>query len=172
MKKRILSLILTVAMLVAMVPMFAVSTVAADATGKTVTVNTPAEIYAFLASADNAEGNTMKLGADIHYENEAIKPEAVVEGYWAIGPDGKTTAATRLKANVDGNGHTVFVPGGKYQYGAILCYIGAASKYTFKNLTVKMASADAVATHDEMISLFGEQKARRNTEAACYINDC
>ena len=156
MKKKLLGILLAVAMLVAMVPMLAVGASAANANPKTVTVNTPEEIFAFLASADNVEGNIMKLGADIHYENCSITPDKVVEGYWSLGPDGKTTAATRLKASVDGNGKTVFVPDGTYQHGAILCYLSEAVTYTFKDLKVKMATDTAIAKHAEMISLFGE----------------
>ena len=171
MKTKILSILLTVAMLVAMVPMIAVS--AEETSVKTVTVNSPEDIFSFLSSADNVEGNIMKLGADIHYENCSITPDKVVEGYWSLGSDGKTTASTRLKASVDGNGHTVYIPGGTYQYGAILCYIGQASTYTFKNLKVVMASEDAVASHTEMISLFGEHNtliAENLTFENCYFD--
>ena len=172
MKKRILSIILTVAMLVAMVPAIAVSAVE-ESESKTVTVSTLDEVKNFLTSADNIQGNTMKLGANLDYSS--IDPQNAGNGLWTVTENENTTY---LLANIDGNGFTVTVPGGNYKSAAILTYLTAKQgTYVIKNLTVKMALDDGgkqeVATTDgKAIALFGENGANDTTASYVTFENC
>lgn len=150
MKKRILSILLTVAMLVAMVPAIAVSASTTDtyvSEGNGVyRVDSIAAVDKFLSDKTvNITGNTMKLGADLDYSNETVGSGTYENGFWVIGQN-------YLQANVDGNGHTVTIPGGTYK-SSILTYL-TGSSYTFSNLKVKMSSEDAVAKSNKEIGLF------------------
>ncbi len=165
MKTKILSILLTVAMLVAMVPMIAVS--AEEETGTIVEVGSIEKLDEFMASADNAIGNTMKLTADLDYSYITdLSSESRSNGLWA--KNNKW-----LLANVDGNGHTVTIPGVTYTACVLNYLTGADANYTIKNLKVQMATKDgvqAVATGND-ISLFAG-RYRTTLFASASFENC
>ena len=153
MKTKILSILLTVAMLVAMVPMIAVSAVEpTEPTGTVYEVTDEASIKEFLADPEkNKTGNTMKLTQDLSYTPPSNGGWSGGYGIW----DG-------CKTDIDGNGHTVTLGGGDY-YGAVLFgFQGRSEKLTMKNLAIVMdvdeEGNQAVATRatSQYISLFGQ----------------
>lgn len=170
MKKRILSILLTVAMLVAMVPAIAVS--ASAETGTTYEVTTIADVAAFIAdtTTKNVAGNTMKLMGDLDYTGDSLPVYTdngtnYVDGMW-----------TGLKANVDGNGHMVKVPGGSYYWGWILCDLEDGTDasnprvHSYKNLKVVMDTGDYAYT-GSFIGLFGRDFDKGNLIIEnCYFD--
>lgn len=169
MKKRILSILLTVAMLVAMVPAIAVSASTTDtyvSEGNGVyRVDSIAAVDKFLSDKTvNITGNTMKLGADLDYSSVTVGSGTYVNGLWAPNDN-------YLQANVNGNGHTVTIPGGKYAV-CILSYLTANADYTIKNLKVQMATKDgvqAVASGDK-VSLFAGRFKTTNFTGVSFEN--
>lgn len=169
MKTKILSILLTVAMLVAMVPMIAVS--AEEETGTVYPVGSIAEVVAFIAdtTTKNVAGNTMKLTADLDYTGDSLpvytdKGTNYVDGMW-----------TGLKANVDGNGHTVKVPGGSYYWGWILCDLDDSTegtKHIFENLKIVMPENESAAKTGSFIGLFGRNFEKNNELVVknCYFD--
>ena len=159
MKTKILSILLTVAMLVAMVPMIAVS--AEEPTGTVYEVTDAASVTALIAdTTKNVAGNTMKLTQDLTYEGWSDADKASVVSLWA-----------GCKMHVDGNGHKVILKDGEYHNVILFNFAADVTELTVKNLAVVMEDEDAVAksTQNEALALFGQVSA--NTHSAYSSDD-
>ena len=159
MKTKILSILLTVAMLVAMVPMIAVS--AEEPTGTVYEVTDAASVTALIAdTTKNVAGNTMKLTQDLTYEGWSDADKASVVSLWA-----------GCKMHVDGNGHKVILKDGEYHNVILFNFAQGVTELTVKNLAVVMEDEDTVAksTQNEFLALFGQVSA--NTHSAFSSDD-
>ena len=154
MKTKLLSILLTVAMLAAMIPVLGVVALAEENTataGTVFEVTDAASITALIADTEkNVVGNTMKLTQDITYDPQTA-------ALWA-----------GLAMDVDGNGHKVILKDGTY--GCVLLFTpvdGTAKdphKQTLKNLAIVMENDEAKVTSNEKIilSFFGQAHASAN----------
>ena len=155
MKKKLLSVILTAAMLLTLASTLGVAVAAEEPTqsGTVYEVTDAASITALIAdTTKNVAGNTMKLTQDLTYDPTGNDGPGVWDG---------------CKMHVDGNGHKVILKDGDY-FAAILFAIDAtATTQIIKNLAVVMENDDAVAKRatSEYISLFGQASAGTHTKA-------
>ena len=150
MKKKLLSVILTAAMLLTLASTLGVAVVAEEPTqsGTVYEVTDAASITALIADTEkNVFGNTMKLTQDLIYGGTESG-----DGHWQ-----------GLKMNVDGNGHKITLQNGNYSRKVLFYAPSGTAKdwatQSIKNLAVVMENEDAWATANstgnQYIALFG-----------------